>query len=643
MKFVVFFIVLVFQTLLLRGQVDSVFNLNEINISDSRLKTISETGRVVLTDTAHRANASTLTDVLEQSSPVFLKDNGGCRLATISIRGTSASQNTLSWNGLSLNTPTLGLADLSLVPAFFIDDIAIQFGGNGSLNGNAAIGGAVHLNTAPKFNEGLRCPVLSGIASFNDNQQGIGVTYSNKIFFTRTAFFHHTAENNYKFINSYALNYSEREQQHASVKQNGVLQENYLMLKKDLFSLHCMYLDAGREIPPLMSSTLYQSEQYEKDKQLRLVAEWKHYEGKLQTLVRCGWLDDKIEYNDKLIQLDDKSRGQNLQSEAEVVYNSDRHHLQGGIVSNISNAHDNSILGDYVQGYPGNHSLSRSSVYISYGYKLKHALLATVSLRKEIEKEKDYPLLPALGLRYRLSREITFYANAAAVYRTPTLNDLYWSPGGNPFLKPEKGYQRDMRMQSHVESNYFSVDVDAGVFYMKINNWIQWVPDASNNYSPINIETVVSRGKELSGKINFQNANWKISSGGAMEYVLATNKFGFGNVNAADKQLVYTPIYKWLFTQSVSYKNTEVLFQLNYTGYRYTTNDNSSWLEPYDIANCTLSQTFSSAFVNVYISGSVNNIFNKSYEVIALRPMPGRWFRLSLLLNIVNKKQTHKL
>ena len=621
------------------AQTDSAFTIHEVNISDFRLQQIQNSARIKTIDLSPitRNQSGTLTELLSNNSTLFIKDNGGGRLATLSIRGTTASQNTLTWNGLSLNTPTLGLSDLSLVPVFFVDNVAIQYGGNGALNGNAAIGGAVHLSSAPVFGEGWNAKLFTSAASFADYQQGISISFSGKSYYMKTAFFHRNAENNYPFEDIYLLKKPVREQNHARFQQDGFLQEHSFLLKQNIISIQAMLLDASREIPPLMGSADYQSDQFERDRQLRIVTSWKHYARRLQTMVRIGFLDDRIDYTDGFIRLDDRSRGQNLLSEVEALYIIGRHQLQSGFQLNSSRAYVNSLFGESVQGYPGYHSLARSSWYFSYKYLYK-SLMINVSLRKGLENKNDYPFIPSAGIQFKLLKSLTLFGNVAAVYRTPTLNDLYWQPGGNPALKPEKGYQSDMRLQYQLSIYKFYITLSAGGFKMKINNWIQWTPDNNNNYSPINIETVNSNGLECSGKIAFHSGAWKTESKGDVEVVRATNKNGFGIKSIVGKQLIYTPKTKWQFSQSVSFHNTSLIFQYDYTGYRYTTADNSSWLNPFSTLQCSLSQEIDYRFGYIYITAGVQNLLDEQYEVILLRPMPRRWYRLSLTLNFQHKK-----
>ena len=70
-------------------------------------------------------------------------------LASPSFRGTGASQTVIDWNGININSPTLGQADLSLIPVGLIDDIHIYYGGASLLLNNGGIGGAINLETRP--------------------------------------------------------------------------------------------------------------------------------------------------------------------------------------------------------------------------------------------------------------------------------------------------------------------------------------------------------------------------------------------------------------------------------------------------------------------------------------------------------------
>ena len=53
-------------------------------------------------------STSSLSDLLIQHSPVFIKTYGPGGVSTASFRGTTASHTLVLWNGFQLNAPTLG-------------------------------------------------------------------------------------------------------------------------------------------------------------------------------------------------------------------------------------------------------------------------------------------------------------------------------------------------------------------------------------------------------------------------------------------------------------------------------------------------------------------------------------------------------
>ena len=122
--------------------------LKEIQISASRLSGFSAGNKVLNLDSALIIESSdqNLGDILARYTPVYLKSYGLGGLATPSFRGSGASHTPVIWNGFNLQSPLNGQVDFSLIPAFLMDQVQLQFGGAGALFGSGAIGGVVHLN-----------------------------------------------------------------------------------------------------------------------------------------------------------------------------------------------------------------------------------------------------------------------------------------------------------------------------------------------------------------------------------------------------------------------------------------------------------------------------------------------------------------
>lgn len=92
-----------------------------------------------------------LASVLSTNPRAYVKAYGAGQLATLSIRGTSSSQNALFWHGVNVNITSLGQSDFSLTPFALIDRADLQLGASSSLLGSDAIGGSIHIaNEQPK-------------------------------------------------------------------------------------------------------------------------------------------------------------------------------------------------------------------------------------------------------------------------------------------------------------------------------------------------------------------------------------------------------------------------------------------------------------------------------------------------------------
>lgn len=57
--------------------------------------------------------ALSMADILAFNSSVFVKNYGRATLSTVAFRGTSPSHTQVSWNGMKISNPMLGMTDFS--------------------------------------------------------------------------------------------------------------------------------------------------------------------------------------------------------------------------------------------------------------------------------------------------------------------------------------------------------------------------------------------------------------------------------------------------------------------------------------------------------------------------------------------------
>lgn len=625
-------IILFLYSLAAKAQTDTVKYIQEITVTEYRIQNINYSAHTdsIRLNTPSKILNTSLSSLLSTQSGVFVKDNGGGRLATLSVRGTTSSQNNVCWNGIALNTPTLGLYDLSLMPAFFADAVTVQYGGNGSLNGSDAIGGIVNIYSHPEFNKGLKTELMLNTGSFNDYEEGFKVQYSNSKFSMKSALYRRDAANNYPISYKELPSFNQTD---AAYFQNGIKQEFTFLHRKNIFSLNFMNLTSRREIPALASSALKESEQVQHDNQVRITARWKHENVKSGIMVNAGYLRDIIHYIDGKTVINDFSNGESVQLNVEYYYHLGKGALLLGGNTRMASAHVNSRTQLYTMGYPENHQDEQVGIYSSYIYRSKK-LFTQASLRLDPSMKEMIPLIPSAGITYKLPLHLYIKMNAAGIYRNPTLNDLFWKPGGNSNLIPEHGGQGDFFLGYKNEVSKIKSTLQAGIFYLNITDYIQWLPGADNIYSPVNQNKIVSRGMELSAEESYKTGNWKLLLSGNLHYTLATKVNAEESVSLTgsveEHQLIYTPKTQWKINAIAEYKNTALQITNSYTGYRYTSEDNAYWLDPISVTEIAASQIIYISKTRLTLSAGVSNLENKNYEIIAGRPVAGRAYRFGV-------------
>jgi iron complex outermembrane receptor protein len=86
--------------------------------------------------------------------------------------------------------------------------------------------------------------------------------------------------------------------------------------------------------------------------------------------------------------------------------------------------------------------------------------------------------MPSVGVEYHPFASHQFYikTNIARNYHEPSLNDLYYIPGGNPELKSEKGATADIGTGYSGNIGKSSYHVTLNGYFSEIENWIIWLP-----------------------------------------------------------------------------------------------------------------------------------------------------------------------
>jgi iron complex outermembrane receptor protein len=255
------------------------------------------------------------------------------------------------------------------------------------------------------------------------------------------------------------------------------------------------------------------------------------------------------------------------------------------------------------------------------------------------------PFAPSVGGKIQLLKkeQLYFKANAGINYHYPSLNDLYWNPGGNDSLKSEKAEMTEAGFSYTKNTGNTEITLDVVGFYNYVSNWIIWLPTEYSYWSPTNLKEVENKGIEATLSINSTFSKLTIKHNANYAYTASTNiktpsvPARAGNNesdNSINKQLIYVPFHKFNYTLSAAYKKTSIYYNYSYTGLRFISTDNNWYMPEYFIHNASISQKINIKKLALTGSFKVNNLLNQDYQSMAYRAMPGRNFLFSISLGL---------
>lgn len=618
----------------------TLHQLNEISIIENKQQLFETSKKTSVIDslTLARYNTSSLADLLSNQSTIHVKQLGNGNIASSSIRGGHASHTALLWNGLNIQNTMLGQPDLSIVPSYLFNNITIEYGGGSAIWGSGAMGGSIHLKNNIDFNQGFKTNLQMSIGSFDTKKIYSGIILSYKKIAAKTNIYYCSSENNYNYKDTSDKENPNKKAMHANYIANGIMQElSFLLNPFHKINIRVWYNVIDRNIPSFFNLI---SKKKQLDKNLKLNAEWNYRKRNLNSVIRIGYFNDKLNYNDTLSNFTvSKNTINTLITESDNIYQYKNHKLNFGV--NFTNYISELFSGSNMKDTTYYHNLSKIAFFGAYKLSLLNSKLNyNLAIRKEYTSQTEIPFTGNTGISYLLLKQLAVKVNANTSYRQPSLSDLYWNPGGNPNLKPEESYELDGGIELNYSKNNFNALIDITYFNRHVTNWIIWLPGGQGYVVPKNIAEVYSRGAETKTELSYSKKELLIKITINTSYVLSTNqKATSENDNSVGRQLIFTPRYNGQGTLLIKYQNINLLFNNNYTGYRYTSTDNTSWVNPYYIANFRCSYNYSYSSINSELFFNINNLFNKNYSIIPNNPMPLRNYEFGICLKYQKSKK----
>ena len=620
---------------------NDVIMLEPVEIKSTYIlnKVLKETmERKIDTAVIKRLQTRSLSQLLIQHSPVFIKTYGPGSSASASFRGTTASHTLVLWNGFQLNSPSLGEVDFSTIPVFFTDEISLQWGSKTSAN-SGGLGGAVNIANKQKFNDGLILDVKQTYGSFNTWGSYIAAGYSGNNFIAKLKVYRNSSDNDFTYNNIATIPHQEMQQQNADFVDHGVMPELHLRMKKSTLSVVSWHQWSHRNYPQIMPNVFNNTKEHADNNFSRNFISYKTYWNSGRVELKSAYFHEVQNYsletytsnNYPVTQITALNKSDVFR---QIVDLQQDLYASWKLYAKVQYDYESVKSSSYNQSsHSSSPKRSILSFYAAVDGKLYKDLDLRLTLRNDIVNAKSEGFFPTATMVYRVPfvKGLNFNMGYSHNYRNPSLNDLYWNPGGNENLKSEKGKTFDFDVNYNYENEDFNINFKAGLYYSKVNDWIQWVPTNYRYWTPKNVSDVLARGLELHFRASYRYALWDFSLSGNYVYSHTTDESEYAQQYGSNgKQLIYIPLHHANAFAEAKWNTWNMTYSMEFTGERKTSmNDNEFFayqLPYYMLHHITLGKQLNRFRLELRI----NNITDEEYQTVLWRAMPGRSYEVYL-------------
>lgn len=663
MKRLIVGVLLLFPCVLMAQRLSKGLHIPEVTIYGKRPMKDIGVQKTRLDSVVLKENiALSMADILTFNSSIFVKSYGRATLSTVSFRGTSPSHTQVTWNGMRINNPMLGMTDFSMIPSYFIDDASLLHGTSSVNETGGGLGGSVKLSTQPAEADGFGLQYVQGIGSFKTFDEFLRFTYGDNHWQSSTRVVYSSSPNDYSYrnhdkkeniydenMNIIGQYYPKEKNRSGAFKDMHLLQEIYYNTRKgDRFGLNAWYIKSNRELPMLTTDYGDENdfENRQREETFRGILSWDHMCSNWKIAVKSGYIHTQMAYDYKrdagngILTPMTRSRSKinTFYGQSEGEYYIGKKWLFSANIAahqHFVESRDKNIIrqdgNQAIVGYSkGRTELSGST---SVKWQPNERIGMSMVLREEMYGENWTPLIPAFFIDGVISKKgnIMFKASASRNFRFPTLNDLYFLPGGNPDLKKECGWTYDVGVSfAFGKENVYSLTGSANWFDSHVEDWILWLPTTKGFFSPRNIKDVHAYGVELQSDFNISlGKDWLLGLNGTFSWTPSINEgepFSPAD-QSVGKQLPYVPEWSSTITGRLAWKKWSLLYKWCYYSQRYTMSSNdislTGKLPSYFMNNLTIERGIPLKWADLSLKGAVNNLFNEEYLSVLSRPMPG--------------------
>ena len=238
--------------------------------------------------------------------------------------------------------------------------------------------------------------------------------------------------------------------------------------------------------------------------------------------------------------------------------------------------------------------------------------------------------MPSVSVYYETPKHLQLSAFAKKTWRLPSFNDLYYTLMGNSNLVPESAFQSGMEMQWHSYVKRFYLHFRLSPYYNQVDNKIVAIPTSSQfRWTMLNIGVADIYGAETKADVHYHAPKWQGGVCLRYTYQKALDHSTPGSQTWGN-QVPYIPRHSAsLVADYIFMGDLTLKWETTFTGGKWSRSANTPdyYIEPWSISSFYISKN---VFNTMMLGFKLDNVFNKSYEIVQGYPMPGTNFMITI-------------
>ena len=625
---------------------DSTQTIDEVVVKGFRIprNVLASTPIQTLSHTdMERLGIHDMGDALKRFAGVQVKDYGGVGgMKTVNIRGLGAGHTGVTYDGVQVGDCQSGQVDLSRFTLDNVSLVSLQIGQEDNIYQSAKAytsAGLINISTLQGVSDrkphlttslrtgsyGLFAPSLLYHQQFS--RLGIGAYTSYE---RADGVYWFTLKNGIKTIH-------ERRNNSDIQTWRGELNMSYQLTDKQTLQWKAYGFTSNRGLPgAVIYDNTYSAERL-RDKnvftqmlyenlfsnriKMKAAAKWNYSWSRYSDIPASGYKEDTYRQNETYLTATlwtNPLQGLNLSFAQDYAHN----HLSMTLPK-AANPTRNSLWTALAVNYQiGSFSVNASLLATNIYERVKQGNASNGFHR----------LSPAFSMQWRCLQDFRLRFGYKDIFRTPTLNELYYTGIGNRHLNPEKSRMWNLgTTYSHTFNRTLQLSLTADGYFGNVTDKIIAVPKMFY-WQMMNAGKVRQLGLDVSANIEKRWGNdWTVSATGSYSLMKATD-ISDPTVVYYRNQIAYTPLHSGSASVLLHTPWLDFSYNVLFMGERYTLSYNipDNRMKPFADHSITLSREFNINKQQLQVQFDVRNLGNKNYEVVRFYPMPGTNWRLSV-------------